>query len=68
MDSLPPPPPAIERPAQPSLLVSARRNAAQNAEDAPVFYVDATDGDDRQSGRGPKEAWKSLEKDRKSVV
>lgn len=70
MDHLPPPPPAIERPAQPSLLVSARRsadqnaaqNAAQNAEDAPVFYVDATDGDDRRSGRGPKEAWKSLEK------
>ncbi|GAA4254398.1 right-handed parallel beta-helix repeat-containing protein [Azospirillum formosense] len=66
MDHLPPPPPAIERPAQPSLLVSARRsaaqNAAQNAEGAPVFYVDATDGDDRRSGRGPKEAWKSLEK------
>ncbi len=66
MDHLPPPPPAIERPAQPSLLVSGRRDADQNAgrsaNDAPVFYVDATDGDDRRSGRGPKEAWKSLEK------
>ncbi|WP_353861183.1 hypothetical protein [Azospirillum formosense] len=58
MDYLPPPPPAIERPAQPSLLVSARRSA----DEAPVFYVDATNGDDRRSGRGPKEAWKSLDK------
>ncbi|MDQ2104360.1 right-handed parallel beta-helix repeat-containing protein [Azospirillum isscasi] len=58
MDHLPLPPPAIERPAQQPLFASARGSA----DDAPVFYVDATDGDDRRSGRGPKEAWRSLDK------
>ena len=58
MDHPPPPPPAFERPAPQPLFVSVRGNAA----DVPVFFVDATDGDDRRSGRGPAEAWKSLEK------